>query len=84
MNWRKCLPRMLFVAAAVGFAIRLYLAVATIGRNDTPPWYLFAQQIRDAGLFATYRQDWLFNHPPLPLMQPGGRHCHAASPSQTD
>src|SRR4030095_6738673 len=65
MPWRRWLPHALLGLALLGFGMRFYLALTTIGSNDTPLWHVFATQTRDHGLFATYQQNRLLNHPPL-------------------
>jgi hypothetical protein len=48
-----------------GAAARLWLWWASLGTNDVPSWYQYAESIAANGLAETYRNVQLFNHPPL-------------------
>jgi hypothetical protein len=55
----------LLALAALGFALRLKLALTTTGSNDIAHWHLFARAVREHGIAGTYAAEPLFNHPPI-------------------
>ena len=50
---------------AIGVAARLWLWWASIGSYDVYIWVAHAQHIFKEGVVATYKDDPVFNHPPL-------------------
>src|SRR5262245_50235838 len=57
--------RALWVAAWTGVAARVVLVFLSTGSNDIVLWQRYGQSIAESGLAALYRQEILFNHPPL-------------------
>lgn len=57
--------RPLAVLVALGFVLRVYIAFATVGSNDSITWKHFGESILRHGLFDMYRRDPFMNHPPL-------------------
>lgn len=58
--------RALWAAACLAAVlVRLYLMLTTAGTNDIHTWESFARSIHDGGLFALYRSNAEYNHPPL-------------------
>lgn len=55
----------LVLLAALGIGARVWLAVYTFGTNDVDTWQRFATLIDQHGVAYLYRNDDLFNHPPL-------------------
>lgn len=52
-------------AAAIALVLKLLIAFSTIGTNDVVMFYRFSHELMRHGLEWTYRNDLLFNHPPL-------------------
>jgi hypothetical protein len=53
-----------WAAVAVGAALRLYLAVATLGTDDVGLWTEYASGVASIGLGEQYARSTYFNHPP--------------------
>ena len=49
-----------------GIALRIGLALISIGTNDAAAWLRFGDEINREGLLKTYKIDSDFNHPPIP------------------
>lgn len=60
--------RALWALVAAGFALRLLFACTTWGTGDTVSYIRFAYSFEKVGLFASYANDPLLNHPPLPVV----------------
>jgi glycosyl transferase family 87 len=63
---RAVRPRTWLVLITVGVALRIVLAVISIGTNDAAAWLRFGDEINQHGLLNTYKTDPDFNHPPIP------------------
>jgi hypothetical protein len=56
----------LLVLGACGLLARVLLSAISTGSDDIRSWERYAHSIAERGLLALYRDDVLFNHPPLP------------------
>ena len=56
---------LLWLLAAVGVVVTFGVSMCSWGTNDTLSFARFAHGLERDGLLATYRNDPLFNHPPL-------------------
>ena len=62
--WRS-VPAGLVAVTLVGVLVRLLVSCFSDGSDDIHTWERFAKELSDLGLFRTYAEDRLFNHPPL-------------------
>ncbi len=69
----------LLALAVAGIVARLVVIWASNGSNDMPTWTAFAQQLRDSGLWETYRSNSEFNHPPLMGLMARGLYALASA-----
>lgn len=58
-------PAFVIFTALIALAIKVVIALNTIGTNDVVTFYRFGQQLLHHGLEYSYRHDIAFNHPPL-------------------
>lgn len=56
---------MIIAVAALAAAVKIVIALLTLGTNDVVAFYEFAKAIEAHGLSWTYEHSILFNHPPL-------------------
>jgi Glycosyltransferase family 87 len=57
--------RLLLAVAVAGVVVRLIVIAVSYGSSDMANWELFAHMLDEDGLWATYRDNRSFNHPPL-------------------
>lgn len=50
---------------ALGVALRVGVALLSIGANDAGSWWRFGRQVHALGVLQTYQRDSMLNHPPL-------------------
>ncbi|MFC1642282.1 hypothetical protein ACFL5O_06290 [Myxococcota bacterium] len=65
LEGRRFWPAAAIAVVGAGVALRVALAVMSIGSNDAVAWHGFATYLSEHSLTATYRHLPLFNHPPL-------------------
>ncbi len=65
MNRRLAARLALAAVAALGIALRLWVAIKTHGSNDIDHWHDFGKAIDQHGLRWCYENIAIFNHPPL-------------------
>lgn len=60
--------RVFLLAIGIGLALRIAHALTTIGTTDMFIWYRFMELIERDGIFYTYANTSLLNHPPFALL----------------